>query len=363
MGKAEKQFLIEAFDSNWIAPLGPNVDAFEKEISEYLNYGFAAALSTGTAAIHLALRLSNVKKGDYVICPSLTFAASANPIIYEQAVPIFIDVNKDSWTVDPNLLESTFKKHKPKALISVDLYGQSADYDNILFLCNKYNVSVIEDAAEALGASYKEKKCGVFGDFGVFSFNGNKIITTGGGGMLVSDDEEMIKKARFLSTQSREPVIHYEHKELGFNYRMSNLLASLGRGQLSILDDRVKSRREVANHYYKNFKEVEGIDLVSESSYGKSTRWLSVVLIDSKSFGSDIIEIIDRLDRNNVEARPVWKPMHMQPFYKDYIYITKNNMDVSQSLFKKGLCLPSGSSLTKDQLDYIVGIVLDDSEG
>ena len=363
MGESEKQFLIEAFDSNWIAPLGPNVDAFEKEMSEYLNYGFAAALSTGTAAIHLALRLSNVKKGDYVICPSLTFAASANPIIYEQAVPVFIDVNKETWTLEPNLLENAFKKYKPKALISVDLYGQSADYDNILFLCKKYNVKVIEDSAEALGASYKEKKCGVFGDFGVFSFNGNKIITTGGGGMLISGDEKMIKKARFLATQSREPVIHYEHKELGFNYRMSNLLASLGRGQLRVLDDRVKSRREIANYYYKNFKEVEGIDLVAESNYGKSSRWLSVVLIDSKSFGSEIIEIIDRLDRNNVEARPVWKPMHMQPFYKDCIYITKDNIDVSQSLFKQGLRLPSGSSLTKNQLDYIVGIVLDNHKG
>ena len=265
MSSASRELMLDAFDTNWIAPLGPHVSAFEEEISNYLGFGFAAALSTGTSALHIGLKLSGVKKGDIVLCPSLTFAATANVILYEKAVPVFIDVNRETWTINPDLLEDAVIKYKPKAVITVDLYGQSADYDIITEICKKYKIKLIEDAAEALGGEYKGKKCGIFGDFGIFSFNGNKIITSGGGGMLISDNKKLIEKARFLSTQAREAEIYYQHKELGYNYRLSNVLAAIGRGQLKVLDERVQKRRKIAEKYFNAFSKIPGIEFMPEA--------------------------------------------------------------------------------------------------
>ena len=395
MGEQEQRLLLEAFDSNWIAPLGPHVDAFEKEMAEYIGITYTAALITGTAALHLALKLVGVKEGDTVLCPSLTFAASANVILYENAIPLFIDVHPDTWTLNPESLEITLKKYNPKALIAVDLYGQSVDYETILELCDRYNIAVIEDAAEALGAEYsprgiiaegnifqgesvginsndknnninkeanpqgRDKKCGTFGQVGVLSFNGNKIITTSGGGMLVSNDKDLVEKARFLSNQAREPEIHYEHKELGYNYRMSNLLAAVGRGQLQVLDDRVRARRTIFQRYFDALSGFDGIDFMPEAPYGKSNRWLTTLTIDPQKTGVNRTQIIETLEKENIEARPVWKPMHLQPLYKGYDYITVNDgVDVSGQLFEQGLCLPSGSNLSPEDQDKIIDIIL-----
>jgi len=358
LGGGERNLLTEAVDSNWIAPLGPHVDAFEKEMTEYLGIGHAAAMSTGSAALHLALKIVGIKSGDAVLCPSLTFAASANVILYENAVPVFIDASPETWTLNLSVLEIAFKKYKPKAIIAVDLYGQSCDYDSIIELCKKHNVSLIEDAAEALGAEYKGKKCGAFGRMGILSFNGNKIITTSGGGMLLSANEDYIKKARFLATQAREPEIHYEHKELGYNYRMSNLLAAVGRGQLQVLDDRVKARRRVFDRYFNALSAIEGIDFMPEATYGRSNRWLTTLTVDPKKTGVNRTRIIQTLEKENIEARPVWKPMHMQPLYKDYEYITKDSRDISKELFEQGLCLPSGSNLSINDQNRVIEIIL-----
>ena len=359
MGISERSLLMDAFDSNWIAPLGPHVDAFEQEMAGYLGIGHAVALNTGTAALHLALKLAEVKEGNTVLCPSLTFSASANVILYENATPVFLDAHPDSWTLNPEALEIAIKKYQPKALITVDLYGQSADYDVILEICESYNVAVIEDAAEALGAEYKGQKCGTFGRMGVLSFNGNKIITTSGGGMLVSDDQQLVDKARFLATQAREPEIHYEHKELGYNYRMSNLLAAVGRGQLQVLDERVQTKRKIFQRYFDALSGIDGIEFMPEAPYGKTNRWLSTLTVDSQTTGVTRDQIITTLEKENIEARPVWKPMHLQPLYKGYEYITQNDEDVSGKLFEKGLCFPSGSSLTEEEQDRVIGIVLD----
>jgi len=358
MGKTEKLLLLEAFESNWIAPLGFNVDVFEQEMADYLNIQNACALSSGSAALHLALRILGVTQGDIVLCPSLTFAASANAIIYEKAQPIFFDSIPITWTMDLTVCEKAMQKYKPKALISVDLYGQSCDYDAINDLCSKYNVILIEDAAEALGADYKGKKCGSFGRMGILSFNGNKIITTSGGGMLVSNNEDYVKKARFLATQAREPELHYEHKELGYNYRMSNLLAAVGRGQLEVIDDRVSTRRSIFNRYEKALSHVDGFTFMQEADYGKSNRWLTTLTVDEKVAGISRTQIIDALEKENIESRPVWKPMHMQPLYKKYEYVTSDNRDVSAELFENGLCLPSGSSLSEEDQGRIIDIIL-----
>ena len=269
MSSSEKELLVEAFDSNWIAPLGPNVDLFETEIADYIGVNSAAALSSGTAALHLALKSLGLKAGDKVLCSSLTFAASANAILYENCIPVFIDSDPATWNLDVELLEEAIIQHKPKALITVDLYGQSCDYDFIIAVCKKHGVAIIEDSAEALGSEYKGKKCGAFGDISVLSFNGNKIITTSGGGMLLSNNEDYVKKARFLATQAREPELHYEHKELGYNYRMSNLLAAVGRGQLRVIDDRVISRRKIFDCYKEALGGIEGIDFMPEGSQRK----------------------------------------------------------------------------------------------
>tara|TARA_B100002052_G_C15880129_1_gene598827 strand:+ start:658 stop:1782 length:1125 start_codon:yes stop_codon:yes gene_type:complete len=354
----EKKFLLNAFDSNWIAPLGPHVDKFENEISNYINIVDACALSSGSAALHLALRILGISSKDIVLCPSLTFAASANVILYENATPVFVDVDPRYWTVDLNALEHAIKKYKPKALIAVDLYGQSCDYDSINDLCEKNNVKLIEDAAEGLGSEYKGEKCGNFGSIGVFSFNGNKIITTSGGGMLVSNNEDYTEKARFLSTQSREPEIHYEHKELGYNYRMSNLLAAIGRGQLKNLEDFIEKRRKIYKNYFDALSPIDGIDFMSQAEYCKSNHWLTTITVNQKITNLSRSQIIDNLEKENIESRPVWKPMHLQPLYKNYDYIKNGERDVSAELFLNGLCLPSGSSLSYQDQNRIIDTIL-----
>ncbi len=356
VGIEEKELLIKAFDSNWIAPLGPNVDLFESELANYIGIKDACALSSGTAALHLSLRVLGVSNGDRVLCPSLTFAATANAIIYQNAIPIFVDVNKNNWTIDCSLLEHAIKKYNPKALITVDLYGQSCEYNDIIKLCDQYGVLVVEDAAEALGSEFNGKKLGMFGDIGIFSFNGNKIITTSGGGMLVSSNEKYVSKARFLSMQAREPVLHYEHKELGFNYRMSNLLAAVGRGQLLKLDSFVKSRRKIFRRYYKGLKNIKGIDFLFETNNSTSNRWLTTLIINENSFGVCRDNIINALEKENIESRPIWKPMHLQEFFQNYDYV-KGDMDISFELFQKGICLPSSSNLSLEDQDRIIDII------
>ena len=357
MSGKEIELVKDAFDSNWIAPLGPHVDAFEQEMAEYLWVDHAAALITGTAALHLALKLVGVKDSDKVLCPSLTFSASANVILYENATPVFLDAHPESWTLNTEALEIAIKKYQPKALIAVDLYGQSADYDIILEICENYNVVVIEDAAEALGSEYKGKKCGTFGRMGVLSFNGNKIITTSGGGMLISNDQQLIDKARFLATQAREPEIHYEHKELGYNYRMSNLLAAVGRGQLQVLDERVQTKRKIFQRYFDDLVEIDVIEFMPEAPNNRSNRWLTTLTVYSKKVGINHTQIIDALEKENIESRPVWKPMHLQPLYKDCDYITADEEDVSANLFKNGLCLPSGSNLSYQDQARVIDII------
>ena len=358
MGEKERKYLSDAFDSYWIAPLGPHVDGFENEMAEYLGVKHAAALCSGSGALHLALKIAGIKEGDRVLCPSLTFSASANVILYEKAQPIFIDSDLITWVMDLVACEKAMQKYKPKALISVDLYGQSCNYNAITDLCEKYNVLLIEDAAEALGATYKNKKCGSFGEMGILSFNRNKIITTSGGGMLVSNNEEFVTKARFLATQAREPDLHYEHKELGYNYRLGNLLAAVGRGQLEVIDDRVSVRRSIFNRYEKALSHIDGFTFMQEADYGKSNRWLTTLSVDEKSTGISRTHIIDTLEKENIESRPVWKPMHLQPLYRDYDYLKLNSTDVSKQLFDQGLCLPSGSSLSEKDQERVIDIVL-----
>jgi len=345
----EMQYIQEAFDTNWIAPLGPNVNQFEKEFAAEVGAKHAAALSSGTGAIHLALKAVGVGEGDIVICPSLTFSATANPIIYVNAVPVFIDSDYESWNMNPELLEEALKKYgnRVKAVLVVHLYGLSADVDPLLSVCSKYHVPVIEDAAESLGTYYKGKHTGTFGDFGVFSFNGNKIITTSGGGMLVSDDEEKIQKVRFWSTQSRDKARHYQHSELGFNYRMSNVVAGIGRGQLKVLKKRVVQKKHIFNYYKKRLDELEGIDFMPVNEWNDPNFWLTCITVNG-----DIqpIDIMTKLEKQNIESRPIWKPMHMQPFFSEYEYIGGN---VGENLFKKGLCLPSDTKMTDDDLDEI----------
>jgi pyridoxal phosphate-dependent aminotransferase EpsN len=358
VGEKEKLFLLDAFNSNWIAPLGPYVDDFEQDISHYLKVKNACALSSGTAALHLALRIIDVNEGDIVLCPSLTFIASANVILYQKAIPVFVDVDPNSWTLDIFSLDRAIKKYRPKAIIAVDLYGQSCDYEAITDLCEKYNVLLIEDAAEALGSEYKGEKCGNFGSIGVLSFNGNKIITTSGGGMLLSDNEDFVKKAHYLSTQAREQKIYYEHKEIGYNYRMSNLLAALGQSQLQSLDQFIASRRRVFQGYYDSLSDIAGISFMPEADYGRSNRWLTTLTVDSQKTGINRNQIIEALEKENIEARPVWKPMHMQPLFNEYEYVTEDKKDVSRELFENGICLPSGSNLSPNDQGRIINIII-----
>lgn len=364
MSGREKKYIEEAFDLNWIAPLGNNVVGFEKELAEYNNVKDVAVVSSGTAAIHLALRLLEVKPGDTVFCSSLTFVASANPILYEGATPVFIDSEEETWNMSSQALERAFQDAEkegklPKAVIVVHLYGQSAKMDEILSICKKYDVPVIEDAAESLGSEYKGQKSGTHGDFGIYSFNGNKIITTSGGGALVSNNEEAIQKARFLATQARDPAIHYQHSEVGFNYRMSNIVAGIGRGQLEVLDDRVKRRREIYKRYEDALAHIPGIDFQPELEDTKSNRWLTALTIDSTQTGVTRTEIIEQLEQENIESRPVWKPMHLQPLFEGYKYYShEENRSVSDELFEKGICLPSGTNMEESQQKKIINIIL-----
>ena len=363
MGGMEQEFVKEAFDTNWVAPLGPNVNNFEKEIAEYVGVKSAAALVSGTSAIHLALKAIGIKNGDRVFCTSLTFAASCNPIMYEKGEPVFIDSEPESWNMSSIALEKAFIKAKeenkmPIAVIVVHLYGQSADMDKIMEICNRYNTPIIEDAAESLGATYKGKQTGTFGKFGVFSFNGNKIITTSGGGMLVSDDVEKIEKARFWSTQARENARHYEHTELGYNYRMSNITAGIGRGQLRVLDERITQKKHIFERYTEAFKDIKEIEMMPICEYGNPNYWLSCITLKEESKIKPL-DIILALEESNIESRPIWKPMHIQPYYSKFEFFNHNEdgISVSEDIFERGLCLPSDTKMTKEEIDKVINII------
>jgi dTDP-4-amino-4,6-dideoxygalactose transaminase len=362
MGETERDFVDEAFRTNWIAPLGPNVDAFETELAEVVGAKHAVALSSGTAAIHLGLILLDVGPGDTVFCSSLTFAASVNPIMYQGAQPVLIDSEPESWNMSPAALERALddarrKNRLPKAVIVVNLYGQSADMEPIVALCESYGVAMLEDAAESLGARYRGKASGNFGRIGIYSFNGNKIITTSGGGMLVTEEKELAERARFLATQARDPAPHYQHSTVGYNYRMSNILAGVGRGQLKVLDERVQARRAVYARYREAFAGVDWLELMPEPDWSYSTHWISACALapGSKLTAGTIIE---RLSGEFIEARPVWKPMQLQPVFAHCDYFPHGNESVSEGLFDRGICLPSGSNMTVNQIDRVAETVL-----
>ena len=362
MGGEEMKYINEAFESNWVAPLGPNVSGFEKEMCEYTGAKAATALVSGTSAIHLALKCLGVGQGDVVFCSTLTFSASANPIIYQGAEPVFIDSDYETWNMCPIALQKAFDDaleygKMPKAVIVVNLYGQSADYDKLKYICDKYNVPIVEDAAESLGATYKGKQTGTIGEIGIYSFNGNKIITTSGGGMMVSNNEEYNKKALFWATQSREAERHYEHKELGFNYRMSNVVAGIGRGQLKVLDERIAKKKEIYEAYKEGFKDIDDIEMMNIADFGKSNYWLSVMTIkeDSKVTPLDIMIV---LENENIESRPVWKPMHMQPFFDKYKFFSSlDSGSISEDLFNRGVCLPSDTKMNKNDMKNVIEII------
>lgn len=353
----EQKYVKEAFDTNWIAPLGENVNKFEEELAKYVGSKNAAALSAGTAAIHMAFKALDVKKDDIVFCSSLTFSATANPIIYQNATPVFIDSEKETWNMNPKALEKAFEKYpNPKAVIVVHLYGTPAKIEEIKEICDKHNVPLVEDAAESLGATYNGKQTGTFGKFGVYSFNGNKIITTSGGGMLVSDDEERISKVRFWSTQSREKARHYEHKEIGYNYRMSNIVAGIGRGQLKVLDDRIEQKTDIYNTYKEGFKDIEEIVMQPIPENTNPNHWLSVITLKESSKVKPL-NIMEALEKENIESRPVWKPMHMQPVFKNYDFIKVEEKAVSEDLFERGVCLPSDTKMTKEEQETVINII------
>jgi pyridoxal phosphate-dependent aminotransferase EpsN len=366
MSGIELKYIQEALESNWVAPLGPHVDAFEQELAAYLGIQGAVAVNSGTSAIHLALRLLGVERGDRVFCSSLTFVASANPILYAGAVPVFIDSEPDTWNMSPQALARAFEDAEqegqlPKAVIVVHLYGQPARMSEILSLCEQYGVPVVEDAAESLGSTYQGKQSGTLGKFGIFSFNGNKIITTSGGGMLVSDDADALQTARFLAAQARDPAIHYQHSVVGYNYRMSNILAAIGRAQLRVLDNRVEWRRAIFNRYVQELSDLPGISFMPELEHTRSNRWLTVMLVDESEAGCSVSGLLNALARANIEARPVWKPLHLQPLFQGTRYYPhhpdppdQRERSVSDYLFRTGICLPSGTGMTEaDQMRVI----------
>jgi dTDP-4-amino-4,6-dideoxygalactose transaminase len=362
MGGREEVFVSEAFATNWVAPLGPNVNGLEEDLANYLGEGVSvAALSSGTAAIHLGLILLGVEAGDEVICQTMTFSASANPIVYMGAQPVFIDSEEETWNMDPRLLEKAITEgiaagKKPKAIIVVHLYGMPAQMEQICTIANRYGIPVLEDAAEALGSSINGQKCGTFGDIAVLSFNGNKIITTSGGGALISKNKALVEKAKFLATQARDNAPHYEHSHIGYNYRMSNICAGIGRGQMQVLDERVQQRRSVYHFYYDSFSCNPAISFLPELTGFKSNRWLTTVIINPavSSTGASREELRIALEKENIESRPLWKPMHLQPIFKG---CKKFSNGTSERLFEEGLCLPSGSNLTKEQLSDIRAII------
>jgi pyridoxal phosphate-dependent aminotransferase EpsN len=357
MGGLEEEFVAEAFRTNWLSSIGPSVDAFEAEFAQRIGLA-AVALSSGTAALHLGLRLLGVGPGDEVLCPTLTFVASVNPVAYLGARPVFLDSERDSWNLDPNVLEDALKRRgkAPKALVVVHLFGQSADLDPIIATCERYGVPVLEDAAEALGAKYRGKEVGTYGAVSAFSFNGNKIITTTGGGMLVARDGAWVDKARYWSQQARDPGIAYEHSELGYNYRMSNVLASIGRGQLRVLDERVRQRRAIAFRYRDAFSGLGGLDLMPQAPWGLHTNWLSCFLVDEALLGCSRDRIVEALAKQDIEARPIWKPMHLQELYR---HAERYGGDVAEDLFRRGICLPSSSFMDEATQDRVIRAVLD----
>ncbi|MBZ4330272.1 aminotransferase class I/II-fold pyridoxal phosphate-dependent enzyme [Corallococcus sp. AS-1-12] len=359
LGTLERGYVDDAFASNWIAPLGPHVDAFQEEFARCVGTPHALALSSGTAALHLALQLVGVGPGDDVLVSTLTFSASVNPIRYLGASPVFIDSERTSWNMDPALLEEELAMRArlgrlPRAVVVVHLYGQSADLEPLMAACDRYGVPVVEDAAEALGSTYKGRTPGTVGRVGIYSFNGNKILTTSGGGMLVSADGELVRHALKLATQARDAAPHYQHSEIGYNYRMSNVLAAIGRGQLHVLEDRVAARR--ANHafYAEAFRDLPGIEFMPEAPWGRHTRWLTTLTIDPEAFGADREAVRTALEREDIEARPVWKPMHLQPVFAGF---ARRRGSVAEDLFRHGLCLPSGSNLTRQELERVVEVV------
>ena len=362
-GEAEQKYVAEAFATNWIAPTGPHVDAFEKELAAYVQMPAAVALSSGTAAIHLAVKLCGVKTGDEVYCSSLTFSATANPIVYEGAEPVLLDADPASWNLSVPALNRAFaesvKRGKlPKALIVANLYGQSADMDPILELCNHYGVPVIEDAAESLGATYKGKFTGTLGHYGIYSFNGNKIVTTSGGGALVCQDLSALAKAKFWATQARDQARHYQHSEIGYNYRLSNVLAAIGRGQLESIEERLAARRRIFDRYVAAFGDLSGFDFMPEAPYGRSNHWLSVMTMEPDVCGIVPDDLIDALEEENIESRPVWKPMHLQPVFSHCRYYPhEKEHSVSDGFFVKGVCLPSGTGMTERQQDRVIKVI------
>ena len=355
----EQKYVQEAFDTNWVAPLGPNVNAFEKEMTEYTGCGHAAALSSGTAAIHLSLRLLGVGRGDVVFVSDLTFSATCNPIVYENATPVFIDAEPDTWNMSPEALKKAFEKYpSPKAVICVHLYGTPAKIDEIMAICEEHNVPLIEDAAESLGSTYKGKHTGTFGKYGIYSFNGNKIITTSGGGMLVSEEEEAVKRATFLATQARDPARHYQHSQIGYNYRMSNITAGIGRGQLLHLEEHKARKKAIYEQYKEAFSDIPEITMNPLNPDGDANCWLSCLTIAHNSnITPDMI--MDALEEINVESRPIWKPMHLQPVFSecDFIPHNGNGSSVGEDIFNRGLCLPSDIKNTAEDMDLITSVI------
>lgn len=357
----EQQFIKDAFDTNWVAPLGPNVNEFEKEMAAYVGIPYATALSAGTAAIHLALKLLNVGMGDIVFSSDLTFSATCNPITYEKAIPVFIDSEPDTWNISPDALKKAFKKYPhPKAVIFAHLYGTPAKIDEIMGICREHNVPVIEDAAEALGSLYKGQQTGTFGDIGIYSFNGNKIITTSGGGMLVSRKEDDVKKATFLATQARDPARYYQHSEIGYNYRMSNIVAGIGRGQLCHLNEHKTRKNEIYREYCKAFQDINAIKMNPMNKDGDANNWLSCMTIE-RDCKVTPDQIMDVLEADNIESRPIWKPMHLQPVYASCDFFTKDGLNqkvsIGEDIFTRGLCLPSDIKNTKEDMDKIIHII------
>ncbi|MEV4348644.1 aminotransferase class I/II-fold pyridoxal phosphate-dependent enzyme [Actinoplanes sp. NPDC049596] len=359
VGDLERKLLLEAFDSNWVAPVGPDLDAFEAQVAESVGVRHAVALSSGTAALHLALVAAGVRHGDTVLVPSFTFAATANAVTYLGARPVFLDSTPESWNVDPALVTEELRRRcakgrPPRAVIAVDMYGQCADYGPLLDACDRYGVALIEDAAEALGATYRGRPAGSFGLAGILSFNGNKIITTGGGGMLVTDDDRTAARTRHLATQAREPLPYYEHRAVGYNYRLSNLLAAVGRGQLQRLGSMIAARRETGRCYRTALGNLPGLSFMPIAAYGESNWWLTCLLVDAERFGASRDRILERLAAHDIEARPTWKPMHLQPVFADCV--TRGGA-VSADLFRRGLCLPSGSALTGPDRERVVDVI------
>ncbi len=354
----EQQYVKEAFDTNWIAPLGENVNKFEEEVAKYVGVKSAAAMSSGSGALHLALKLAGVKSGDIVFCQALTFSATVNPVLYEGAVPVFIDSEEETWNMDPKALEKAFEKYpETKVVMAVNLYGNPAKLDAIKEICDKHNAVLIEDAAESLGSIYKEKQTGTFGKYNAFSFNGNKIITTSGGGMLVSNDEAGIAKARFWSTQSKENVPYYLHKEVGYNYRLSNICAGIGRGQLKVLDERIVKKTAIYELYKEELETTGELTMIPVPEESKPNHWLSVAIINDENITPEYI--MDYLKENNIEARRVWNPMQLQPLFAGNDFIKVGEEDISKKLFERGLCLPSDTKMTDEEQRYVIKKIIE----